>query len=113
LTALASGSADALNAVPGITPAIITAATDASHWAYAHAYRWAWISIIPFVVVGIVCVCLLTDIKHLMTEHVEKSIEKNVKQHHHHHEQHLEQGHGLGHGLGHQHDHAHDNKTQL
>jgi len=102
LAAFASGNVDAMNAVPGITPAIIATATNASQWAYAHAYRWAWISIIPFVVIAIGCVCALTDIKHLMTEHVEKSIEKNVHQKHHHHERP-----DLEHG------HKHDNKTTV
>ncbi|KAJ7494520.1 hypothetical protein B0H11DRAFT_2005057 [Mycena galericulata] len=61
--------------VPGISDAIIAAATDASHDAYARAYRFAWIPIIPFVIVGMVCIANLQGVKELMTEHVEATVE--------------------------------------
>ncbi|KAJ7460905.1 major facilitator superfamily domain-containing protein [Mycena galericulata] len=61
--------------VPGITAAIIAAATAASHDAYARAYRFAWIPIIPFVIVGMVCIACLRGVKELMTEHVEATVE--------------------------------------
>ncbi|KAK5123387.1 hypothetical protein LTR85_002819 [Meristemomyces frigidus] len=74
LVALTSG--EGLDAVPGITAASLGAAADASHWAYAHAYRLAWWSIIPFVVVALVSVACLKGVKELMTERVEATVEK-------------------------------------
>ncbi|EMC94738.1 hypothetical protein BAUCODRAFT_25864 [Baudoinia panamericana UAMH 10762] len=67
-----------LTKVPGITPAILGAAADASHWAYAHAYRLAWWSIFPFVIIALVAVLCLKGVKELMTERVEASVEKEV-----------------------------------
>lgn len=75
LTALSSGSATALAAVPGINNDIIAAAENASHWAYAHAYRLAWSSIIPFVVLALVAVACLRGVRELMTERVEATVE--------------------------------------
>ncbi|RFU35627.1 hypothetical protein B7463_g718, partial [Scytalidium lignicola] len=75
LTALSSGSAAAIAAVPGINDDILTAASDASHWAYAHAYRLAWSSIIPFVVLALAAVCCLKGVRELMTEKVEATVE--------------------------------------
>lgn len=75
LTAMAAGVPAGISAVPGVTPAVIEAATDASHWAYAHAYRLAWVSIVPFVVIALVCVICLKGVKELMTERVEATVE--------------------------------------
>lgn len=75
LTSFATGNATAIAAVPGINPAVLGAATDASHWAYAHAYRLAWASVIPFVVIALVCVGFLKGVKELMTEKVEATVE--------------------------------------
>lgn len=75
LAALASGSAAAISAVPGIDDSIAGAALDASHHAYAQAYRLAWSSIIPFVVLGLAAVAALRGVKELMTEHVEATVE--------------------------------------
>ena len=54
----------------------LAAANEASRWEYAHAYRLAWASIIPFVVLAIVAVWLLKSMKHLMTEKVEATLER-------------------------------------
>ncbi|KAJ7778632.1 major facilitator superfamily domain-containing protein [Mycena maculata] len=62
-------------AIPGVTDAIIGAATNASHNAYARAYRFAWIPVIPFVLVAMVCIACLRGVKELMTEHVEATVE--------------------------------------
>jgi len=75
LAAFTAGSATLIEAVPGINPTIIGAATDASHWAYARAYNLAWASIIPFVVIALVSVACLRGVKELMTEHVEATVE--------------------------------------
>ncbi|KAK4545476.1 hypothetical protein LTR36_002826 [Oleoguttula mirabilis] len=74
LVALASG--EGLDKVPGITLASLGAAANASHWAYAHAYRLAWWSIFPFVVIALVSVVCLKGVKELMTERVEATVEK-------------------------------------
>lgn len=76
LTAFASGTG--FDDIPGASPNILAAATDASHWAYTRAYRLAWWSIFPFVVVAIVAVSCLKGVKELMTEKVEATVE-NVK----------------------------------
>ena len=62
--------------IPGANPAILAAASEASKWEYAHAYRLAWSSIIPFVVLAIIAVWLLKSMKHLMTEKVEATVER-------------------------------------
>ncbi|KAI8624729.1 MFS general substrate transporter [Xylariaceae sp. FL1651] len=62
-------------AVEGANATIWVAATKASEWQYAYAYRLAWSSIIPFVVLAIVAVALLKGVKNLMTERVEATVE--------------------------------------
>ncbi|KAF7359253.1 putative HC-toxin efflux carrier TOXA [Mycena sanguinolenta] len=72
LQALAGGMA---STVPGATDAVIAAANAASHNAYARAYRFSWIPIIPFVLLGIACIVCLQGVAELMTEHVEATVE--------------------------------------
>jgi hypothetical protein len=62
--------------IPGLNPSILVTATDASHWAYAHAYRLAWASIIPFIALALVSVICLKGVKELMTEKVEATVEQ-------------------------------------
>jgi hypothetical protein len=71
-----SGKQTTIEAVPGINAAIIAAATRTSHEVYAHAYRLAFSSIIPFVVLAIVASACLRGVKDLMTEHIEATVEK-------------------------------------
>jgi hypothetical protein len=73
LTAFESGAG--FDAVPGLSGSVLAAATDASHWAYTRAYRLAWWSIFPFVVVALVSVACLKGVKELMTEKVEATVE--------------------------------------
>jgi hypothetical protein len=47
-----------------------------SRQVYAKAYRLAWSSIIPFVVLAWIAVAFLKGVKELMTEHVEATVEK-------------------------------------
>lgn len=75
ITAIKSGKQAAISAVPGINPAIISAAVNTSRGIYAHAYRLAFSSIIPFVVLAIVASAFLHGVKELMTEHVEATVE--------------------------------------
>ncbi|RFU31073.1 hypothetical protein B7463_g5235, partial [Scytalidium lignicola] len=63
-------------AIPGVTPEILALAVDKSHHLYAQAYRLAFSSIIPFVILAFVASCFLKGVKELMTEHVEATVEK-------------------------------------
>ena len=75
LTAMATGSPTAFAAVVGLDPEILGAAMKASQNAFAAAYRLAWASIIPFVVLAIVAVACLKGVSELMTERVEATVE--------------------------------------
>lgn len=72
---LLSGKVAGLEELPGSNQGIVAAAINASHWAYAYAYRLAWSSIIPFVVLAMVAILFLREVKNLMTEKVEASVE--------------------------------------
>ncbi|KAJ2896245.1 hypothetical protein MKZ38_005739 [Zalerion maritima] len=62
--------------VPGATEDVWNAALDASHNEYAHAFRLAWASVIPFVVLALIALAFLKGVKELMTEKVEATVEK-------------------------------------
>ncbi len=70
--AMAAGNATALATY---SPKVLAAAADASHHAYASAYRLAWASAIPFIVLAMVAVVFLKGVKELMTENVEATVE--------------------------------------
>ncbi|KAI1294008.1 major facilitator superfamily domain-containing protein [Xylaria venustula] len=74
LQALAAGDIGS-NVVEGANATIWAAAVSESQWQYAYAYRLAWASVIPFVVLAIVAVALLKGVKELMTEKVEATVE--------------------------------------
>ncbi|KAK6951517.1 hypothetical protein Daesc_006038 [Daldinia eschscholtzii] len=74
LEALATGQIG--SGVDTATPTVWNAAVEVSRWEYAHAYRLAWASVIPFVVLAIVAVALLKGVKDLMTEEVEATVER-------------------------------------
>ena len=61
--------------IPGINGKILGKALEARSEVYAHAYRLAWSSVIPFVVLAIVAVCFVKNVKEQMTDHVEASVE--------------------------------------
>lgn len=75
--ALLTGDVVAVGSLPGSNEHIVAAAVNASHWAYAHAYRLAWSSIIPFVVIAMVAVFFVNQkaVREKMTEKVEASVE--------------------------------------
>jgi len=75
LAAFAAGSG--FSDVQGINPTILAAATHASQETYAAAYRLAWSSIIPFVILALICIVFLKGVKELMTEHIEATVEKD------------------------------------
>ncbi|KEF51203.1 uncharacterized protein A1O9_12706 [Exophiala aquamarina CBS 119918] len=74
LKALAAGTP--VSKVPGMTPSIQDSALHASRWAYTRAYRPAWASIIPFVVLAIVATFFLKSVRELMTERIEATVER-------------------------------------
>jgi hypothetical protein len=73
LEALSKGAG--LAEVPGINAVIQGKVIVASEWAYAHAYRLAWASIVPFVALALIAVVCLKGVKELMTEKVEATVE--------------------------------------
>jgi len=73
--AMMTGNATFLSEVANTNMNILPAAFKASHDVYAAAYRLAWASIIPFVVLAIVAVACLKGVKELMTEHVDAPVE--------------------------------------
>ena len=77
MEAIATGEFDD---VVGLNAKVLGAALDASHVVYAEAYRLAWASIIPFVVLAIVAVCFIHQVKEQMTDHVEASVERTPLQ---------------------------------
>ena len=62
--------------VPGATESVWSAAVNESQWQFAYAYRLAWASIIPFVVLALVAVAAMRGVKELMTEKVEATVER-------------------------------------
>ena len=64
-----------LAGVPGINAVVEGKVMLASEWVYAHAYRLAWASIVPFVVLALIAVICLKGVKELMTEKVEATVE--------------------------------------
>ncbi|KAI1121624.1 major facilitator superfamily domain-containing protein [Nemania abortiva] len=74
LQAFAAGDVGS-DTVTGANATIWAAVVAESRWQYAYAYRLAWSSIIPFVVLAIVAVALLKGVKELMTEKVEATVE--------------------------------------
>ncbi|KAI8649111.1 MFS domain-containing protein [Fusarium keratoplasticum] len=79
LQALATGEIGSSD-VEGATSAVWNAAISESRWQYAHAYRLAWSSVIPFAVLALVAVACLKGVKELMTEKVEATVE-HIGQH--------------------------------
>ncbi|KAJ9502871.1 hypothetical protein LTR99_010050 [Exophiala xenobiotica] len=73
LAALATGAG--FSDVPGLNGTILDKTLNASHLEYAHAYRLAWASVIPFVVLALVAIWFLKGVKELMTEKVEATVE--------------------------------------
>jgi hypothetical protein len=66
--------------IPGINDRIVGAVMNRSHELYAAAYRLAWSSIVPFVVLALVAILFLKGVSELMTEHIEATVEKDVAQ---------------------------------
>lgn len=75
---MAAGDTDAVieQKVPGIDSMILEAVVGASRGVYAEAYRLAWSSIIPFVVLAVLAIAGLKGVRELMTERIEATVEK-------------------------------------
>lgn len=63
-------------AVEGATQAVWAAAVGESRVQYAAAYRLAWSSIIPFVVLATVAIVCMRGVGELMTDKVEATVER-------------------------------------
>ncbi|AEO65543.1 b6246144-b555-4864-ba49-ca1a76f0f3a2 [Thermothielavioides terrestris] len=75
LAALAAGEIGTGD-VPGATAAVWDAAVTESRAQYTQAYRLAWASIIPFVVLATVAIVCMRGVSELMTEKVEATVER-------------------------------------
>lgn len=62
--------------VQGVSGEQLRAVVRAGYGVWAGAYRLAWASIVPFVVVACVCVAFLRGVRELMTERVEATVER-------------------------------------
>ena len=71
----ALGVPDAFSYVPGITPAIVAALSDALKEAYAYAFRRVFWATIPFGVVAIACTFFINDPSKYLTNHVATHME--------------------------------------
>lgn len=60
--------------VPGVNAGIEGRVMLANESAYAHAYKPAWASIVPFVALALVAVVCLKGVKELMMEKVETTV---------------------------------------
>ncbi|KAK4234809.1 major facilitator superfamily domain-containing protein [Achaetomium macrosporum] len=74
LAALAAGTVG--SGVDGATDAVWAAAVAESRLQYAAAYRLAWASIIPFVVLATLAIVCMRGVGELMTEKVEATVER-------------------------------------
>jgi len=67
---------DALEHVPGLNSTILEITMHESHWVYAKAYRQAWWSILPLVIICMISLFFLRNVKELMTDKVEATVER-------------------------------------
>ncbi|KAF2840344.1 MFS general substrate transporter [Patellaria atrata CBS 101060] len=77
LGAFALGS-EALMAVPGITPEILGAASEAFKWSYAHGLKMTALSSLAFAGVGLICCLLCENIDAKMNNKTEIYLENDV-----------------------------------
>jgi hypothetical protein len=74
----AVGVPGVLAAVPGITPEVIDATSQAFKESYAHAFRMVFYSMIPFGILALICGWFVRDPSHLLNNHVAVHQEKEV-----------------------------------
>ncbi|KAF1809090.1 putative major facilitator superfamily transporter [Eremomyces bilateralis CBS 781.70] len=63
-----------VSTIPGVTPEIIQAAIIGSRWGYSDAFRWVWISSIPFGVCAIIVACFLPNLAKHSTNRIAAKI---------------------------------------
>lgn len=81
LLALTSGSADALGAVQGLTPAILAAGQAAYRHAAADAFRTVFLSSIAFSVLAVVLTFFTPNVDHRMTLEVSALLHQGMRDH--------------------------------
>lgn len=77
----ASMAALSVERVPGATADVWAVALEQRAETYAHAYRLAWASVAPFVVLALGAVAGLRGVKEKMTGRVEASVERRGWEH--------------------------------
>jgi len=70
LAAIAAGTPNALEAVPGITPTVIAAVGDVLKMAYSQAFKTVYLTSIAFGGLSIIASLFITSIDDLMTDFV-------------------------------------------
>ena len=60
--------------VPGVTPAVVEAATIGARWGYASAFKYVWLTSIGFGTASIVVACFLPNIAKYMTNRIAAKI---------------------------------------
>jgi hypothetical protein len=73
VTALLTDPAAVVN-VPGVTPAVIEAATIGTRWGYAYALKYVWLTSIGFGAASVVAACFLPNIAKYMTNRIAAKI---------------------------------------
>jgi hypothetical protein len=73
-TAIFLTSPQNITQIPGITPAIIEAATIGSRWAYADALKYVWYISLVFGVCSIVACCFIGNMNRYMTNRIAAKI---------------------------------------
>lgn len=71
------GIPDAFANVPGVTPAIETAAVTAARQVYAKAFRMVFFATIPFGVIALILACFINDPSIYLTNHTAIHMERD------------------------------------
>ncbi|KAF9886962.1 hypothetical protein FE257_010703 [Aspergillus nanangensis] len=76
LKAVLADDQDALSSIPGVTPSILAAALKGEELAYAHAFKFVWYSLIPFVALSLVVALFLKPIKQQLIRQVVAQVDR-------------------------------------
>lgn len=76
LAALATGNEATIEAVTGVSEAIITAATEATRKMYAQSFKVVWLATLAFGILSIIAACFAHDIDHLLSHDVIRRLDK-------------------------------------
>jgi uncharacterized membrane protein len=75
-SAIANGTAAALNQVPGMTDDILDALGLATKMAYGQAFKIVYLATLSFTGIGLVAAFFITDVDAFLTNYVNKTIHK-------------------------------------